>query len=79
MKKNWKSEEQEQAGEKRPMPSDPFDIWLAMLGTFIIEPVIDVFRAARQLIRGKRSSVGPGAQRRLRRRSRGHRRRRDKS
>ena len=61
MKKRRKSEEQR-------MPSDPFDAWLAMVGTLVIEPVIDMFRTTGRLIRGTRR----------RRRSRGHRHRRDR-
>ena len=64
MKKRRKSEEQHKP------PGDAFDLWLAMLGTLVFEPVIDVFRGVRRLARGNR--------RRLRRQSQGQDRRRDK-
>ena len=64
MKKRRKSEEQ------HTPPGDAFDLWLAMLGTFVIEPMIDVFRTAGRLARGGR--------RRSLRQSRGQDRRRDK-
>ncbi|GAF81084.1 unnamed protein product, partial [marine sediment metagenome] len=64
VKKRRKSEEQHKP------PGDPFDLWLAMVGTLVIEPMIDVFRSAGRLARGTR--------RQSRRRSRGDGRRRDK-
>lgn len=64
MKKRRKSEE-----HHKP-PGDPFDLWLAMVGTLVFEPVIDVVRTAGRLARGTR--------RRSPRQSRGQDRRRDK-
>ena len=64
MKKRRKSEKQ------HTPPGDPFDVWLAMVGTLVIEPVIDVFRTAGRLARGTR--------RRSQRQSRGQDRHRDK-
>jgi hypothetical protein len=64
VKKRRKSEEQ------HTPPGDPFDLWLAVLDTLVIEPVIDVFRTTGRLIRSTR--------RRPRRQSRGDSRRRGK-
>ena len=64
MKKRQKSE-----GQHTP-PGDPFDLWLAMLGTLVFEPVIEVVRNIGRLARGTR--------RRSQRQSRGQDRRRDK-
>ena len=64
MKKRRKSEEQYKS------PGDPFNLWLAMVGTLVIEPMIDIFRTAGRLARN--------ARRRSQRQSRGPDRRRDK-
>ena len=48
MKKRRKSEEQ------HTPPGDAFDLWLAMVGTLVIEPVVDVFRTTGRLIRSTR-------------------------
>ena len=64
MKKRRKSE------ERHKPPGDAFDLWLVMLGTLVIEPMIEVVRSVGRLARGTR--------RRSQRQSRGQDRRRDK-
>ena len=70
MKKRRKLSKRQHTGRRRPTAGDPFDVWLAMVGTLVFEPVIDVFRTTGRLIHSTR--------RRPRRQSRGDSRRRDK-
>jgi hypothetical protein len=76
--KRRRLEQQELERRRDAAPGDAFDVWLGMLVTFVIEPVIDVFRALSLIARGKRPSFHPDARRPAQDRRHRDNRRRDR-